>query len=262
MARAEEPEFPLVSKAAALIKAGKTDEAIKLAKQTVEQEELSAEAMVVLARCSIQKNKILEAIPYLEKAVQTSREEAFRAYAQLSLQGFPGPVFKKIDPKDPRREGILSYQEYVTEEYDKANRAIVADPQNVELLSWRADDMFDLYTNQEEENDPHYLLMDFAICDTTMAIWAADLKERTWCYRDRAQDWNLRAEDWDRDIYQKAADDLRRAVELQDDPRYKPYLDLAEALLKAGKYQESLDLTIKQLEQYEKTLMADPNALD
>lgn len=244
--RAEEPEFPLVSKAAVLIKAGKTDEAIKLAKQAREDGKLTAEALVVLARCSVQQENVFKAVAYLEKAVDLSVWRASDAYAELSLQTCPRPLFEKTN--DPK---TLELQKQELEQFEALNRQIMAKSGNASLLHQRSAKLEMPYTHIKEE--PYCLRQDFAICDSTMAIHVANsFEEERRSNHLRSFQWRFRAIMRDRlEGFQHQAEDLDRLIDLGGKPEKKLVLDRAIALGEAEKWQLIHEILPENLDGYD-----------
>ncbi len=240
---AKEPDLQLIRPAVEFIRSGKLDQAEALANETLRQKQSSAEAFVILAKCSVWRDDPSQAIEYLTKAVKASKENAPHAYAHISSLLFPELYLQE----DLDEESVNYAKFYLSQMYDKYK----ADPQDIDVLFWRGDmiENMQIDRDRDRQTKPENLRYDFAICDATMAILLASKSDLAGMYRNRAHLWEMRANNDPYDIacYQKSADDLRRVVEYSNDPEDdKP--KLAEALVKAGKIQEALDLVPKKMD--------------
>lgn len=253
---AEEIDQAFISQAVQLIKVGKKDQAETLAKDKLGKDENSVEALVVLAECRIWHDDPYEAIKYLEKAVEKSKDKAWDVYLKVSTALLPLLYQQKdIDQRD---------KEYYEFYLDLQTKKIVADPprdfdpDGSDALYWRSNmiDEMEVGSDFDIHPEPRHIRCDFSICEITMIILAVPGRRLERLHINRAHRWKMRAEysnQPDRALKEQIKD-LKLAIKhfepnefAESDPRDGYLRDMANAYLYAQKPQQALDLVPKEL---------------
>ncbi len=264
------PAMPLTPKSIELIQAGKAAQAQAwIEKQQQEQGKPTIEAMILLAFCRIWQDDPLAAVAHLERAVKTSRDEAYKIYALTSKKLMPGYYYQTKFVKDSDEYWEA---EHWDTKLDSLGDTLITHPEWVEGFIRRSDILRDVPWSKTIK--PADIRDDFAICELTMAIMAAKEKEdyrlgeyhpdrpelyrlhpgRATCYSDRAHLWGLAALVRHAKYADAHISDLRHQMELMSEPD-SVLPELAEALIYAGHFQEAKEMIpedFSAIEGYEK----------
>lgn len=253
---AEEIDQAFINQAVQFIKSGKKDQAETLAKNKLEKDENSVEALVILAECRIWNDDPYEAIKYLERAAEKSQDKAWDVYLKVSTALLP-LLYKQKDI-DQRS------QEYYEFYLDLQTKKIVADPprdfdpHGSDALYWRSNMIGDMESGSDFDihPEPREIREDFSICEITMVILVDPDYGLESLYRDRAHLWGQRAEysnQPDRALMEQISD-LKLSIKHFEPSEFTDYdfcddslRDMANAYLKAGKPREALGLVPKDL---------------